>query len=142
MMKVVTDYPPNIEFIRQHFELDGNEIFTYGDTVYSPTGPISVWLIAHEKVHCRQQGADPDGWWQRYVDDIQFRFEQELQAHRAEYKCVIKHIKDINVRRKLLYAISRRLSSPLYGSLVSHQEALMLIANAKRKIPLVNPKTS
>jgi len=39
-MKVVQDYPPNIEKIRAAFKLHRGVIFTYGDTIFAPHGGV------------------------------------------------------------------------------------------------------
>jgi len=43
--------------------------------------------IANESVHCNHQKllSGPDAWWQRSIDDPQFRLIEELPAYRAVY---------------------------------------------------------
>jgi hypothetical protein len=114
--------PPNIIEIAAHFPLSGDEIFTYGDTIYTPA-QLSRSLVAHEKVHIKQQlGMGPEAWWDRYLEDPQFRLEQELEAHRAEYKAGGK-----------LSEIAERLASPLYGGLVSEDEAREMICSKQKR---------
>ncbi len=109
-------FPPNIDEIRARFPLTGHEIFTYGNKVYSFT-KLSKSLVEHEKVHVRQQLAmGPEVWWQRYFDDEEFRFQQELEAHQAEWRAG----GDLN-------AIAERLASPLYGNLTGPIRARELI---------------
>ena len=128
-MKLVADFPPNIELIRQHFALSGNEIFTYGDTVYNPTGEqLPPWLKAHEAVHIKQQqDVDPGVWWDRYLRDPGFRLEMELPAHQVEYAIFYRHCSVRNVRRAYLKTMARRLSGPIYGHMIGYAEAMKKI---------------
>ena len=124
--------PPIIEKIKGRFpDLTGNEIFAYDNVIYNPSrGALPPWLIEHEKVHFKQQGNDPDGWWDRYLVDDEFRFAMELQAHRVEYRVFCKHHKDRNHRAMYLLALSRRLASDMYGNITTVRHARKMI---KRK---------
>jgi len=53
--------------------------------------------------------------------DPEFRFQEELAAHRAEYR-TLKRISN-GLAKKHLHFIASRLSSPLYGSVVTLQQA-------------------
>lgn len=127
-MHISTDRPPNYDAIAEKVDLSGKEIFCYGDTIYNP-GEFSLTepLIEHEKVHSVQQGDNPDGWWDRYLTDKQFRFLQELEAHRKEYHVARKLVKNREFHKRYLEEIVRRLSGPLYGNVVSRKEARKLI---------------
>ena len=79
-------FPPNVNQIEERFSVGTGTIFTYAPSVYVPSGrPLTGSLIAHERVHIGQQGDDPAAWWDRYLDDVEFRLEQEVEAHRAEW---------------------------------------------------------
>ncbi len=131
-IKIVNVYPPNIEQIRAAFPLQGGELFAYGDTIYHPCDyPLSMWIIAHEEVHQRQQGTDVEGWWDKYINDPAFRLDQELEAHRAEYRAFCHTQLDRNYRVRYLAEIARRLASPMYGSLITATEARTEITMAK-----------
>jgi hypothetical protein len=125
-VKVIRDYPPNIEAIRQTFGAAAvqNAVFTYGDTVYIPNANITMpaHLETHEAVHIEQQGDDPAGWWDRYLDDPQFRLDQELEAYRAQYQYLIKHASRPS-RRLVLARISKDLGGRLYGNIITPAEA-------------------
>ena len=93
-----------------------NTIYAYAPNVYIPSGKsLSVPLIAHESVHIRQQGDDPEAWWNKYLMYEEFRFEQELEAHIAEYKAFCRLHSDRNRQIAGLEQIARRLIGPLYG---------------------------
>lgn len=131
-MKIVTARPPNFDKVAAAFKDAARPgvIFCYGDTIYNPSGnKLSDSLIAHENVHSARQGKDPDGWWGRYIADPQFRFIEELLAHRVEYAVASRGMTR-NQRRQCLRPIARRLSSSLYGGLVSPDQAKLLILHA------------
>ena len=123
-MKVVQSLPPNFEDIIKAFPSAKSKdvIFTYGDTVYVPNGgQLSPALLAHESVHSERQGSKPDKWWEKYLENAVFRFGEELIAHETEYLEYAQYGR--NARRKALSVIALRLSSPLYGSLITFNEA-------------------
>lgn len=130
-MKIVKDYPPNIAAIREKFDLRGkNVVFTYGDKLYVPSGAgIPDNLMKHEETHTKQQGKDVEGWWDRYLVDNQFRLEQEVEAYQAQYKYVVENGASRQVKRDFLQYIARDLSGPIYGHVVSFEQAKQLITN-------------
>jgi hypothetical protein len=123
-MKLVNDFPPNMEELKKTFLLSGREIFAYGDTVYNPGGfDIPAWLMAHEEVHQKQQGDNVEGWWARYLIDVEFRYQMELEAHQREYESYCYHNKDRNAQTRYRSHVAKKLAAPLYGSMVSVSEA-------------------
>jgi hypothetical protein len=129
-LKIVVSKPPNWDELNAVFNLEAKRglLFTYGDTVFNPDGvAISPAIMAHEEVHKDQQGNDIEGWWQRYIVDINFRLNQELEAHRREWKVYKQMVKDRNYRSAYLSYISSRLASSLYGNVVTSKDAKQLI---------------
>ncbi len=125
-MNIVRGTPPNFREIVAVFPAAKREgvIFTWGDTVYVNGVPeLNPQLKAHEAIHKQQQErmGGPQQWWDRYLIDPPFRLEEELAAHRAEYR-TLKHI-DRNQAARALDFIAERLSSPLYGGMISKQDA-------------------
>ena len=132
MTQVIQAYPPNIADIREKFPLTGMEIFCYGDIIYNPCGkPLPRSLMVHEQVHQEQQAGDPASWWVRYLRDPEWRLEQELEAHRAEYADFCRSHTDRNFRARYLHDISHRLASPMYGKLITPSAAARLIRRAR-----------
>jgi hypothetical protein len=137
-MQVVRARPPLFAEIDAVFKIAGKPvIFAFGDAIYNPHGvAITPEILAHEAVHGRRQreGADGvEGWWRRYLRDPAFRLAEELPAHRAEYAEFCANNRDgaaRNGRRLALHHIAARLASPLYGRLVSYDEARRLIKAA------------
>jgi hypothetical protein len=131
-MKIVFEYPPNIEDIKKKFVLRPTVIFTYGDTIYNPgRGIITKDLMVHEETHQRQQGIDPAGWWMLYLNDPQFRLSQEVEAYQNQYQYFIKYNHGRNEIFLFVLKIARDLSSSLYGNVVEYHEAVKLIKNEK-----------
>lgn len=133
-MEVVRDYPPNYEAIAARFPVIRGKpiLFAWGDRIYNPRGGIvSSALQAHEAVHGRRQGADIEGWWERYLEDDRFRFEEELAAHRAEYEYLIQEgAGNRQARRSAMRIVARRLASPMYGRLATRSEIETLLKGA------------
>jgi len=126
-VNVVRGTPPNYAAIVAVFPAAQREgvIFTYGDTVYVNGNPnIPPQLKAHEAVHIDQQNqyfGGPAAWWDNYLTNPAFRLEQELVAHRAEYR-TLKHLNREQAARSLHF-IAARLASPLYGGMIGIREA-------------------
>ena len=126
-MEIVFDFPPNIEELRKHFDLKESIVFTYGNKLYNPGhGNIDEHLMKHEQTHSRQQVEDPAGWWEKYIADPKFRVSQELEAYRNQYRSFAVG-KDRNKTFLFLHRIAKDLSSGIYGSVLSYQEAIKLI---------------
>lgn len=128
-MKVLKAYPPNYPQMTRHFpQIKGKPgiLFAYGDTIYNPSNvPLQPWIIAHEEVHGLRQVSDTLAWWDKYLVDAKFRYDEELLAHREEYRVFVERMGD--PQGYYLDLVAKRLSSQLYGSIVSYDEA-------KRKI--------
>lgn len=131
-MRIVDAYPPNFDAIVAVFPraVRHGVIFTYGGNIFAPGGAdLSQWIIAHEQVHSLRQGADPEGWWKQYLADGSFRFEEELFAHRMEWRtwlgCGI--LRNRHDKRFMMKQIAGRLYGALYGNMCSLQRAKDLI---------------
>lgn len=130
-MTVVKAFPPNYAEIRERLNPPPRTVFAYGGTIYSPGGTnLPADLLAHEMTHFAQQARSggPEAWWRRYIDDPEFRLVQEVEAYRAQYKFVSSMARPY--RRKLLAHICASLASPMYGRLVTKEQARTLIAGA------------
>lgn len=91
-------------------------IFAFGDTIYNPSGiNIPPALLAHEEVHGKRQKATVEQWWESYLTDPEFRYNEELHAHAAEFKVQLRSTPDRNDRAKLMMATAQRLLAPLYN---------------------------
>lgn len=128
-MNVVKAYPPNIDKVMKAFPINKNTVFTYGDTIYAPGVEFSLPndLVVHEETHMRQQGDNPEAWWDKYISDVQFRYSQEVEAYRNQYRAYCKVVKDRNRRFSFLVTIARDLSGPLYGRIIDFYQATQMI---------------
>jgi hypothetical protein len=128
-MKILIKNPPNIEYIRKFLTPPKGVIFTYGDTIYNPdNGEVTGDIMDHEAVHSLQQvKLGPEKWWDKYLNDKEFRFEQELQAYQVQYRHATQIIKDPNQQNRFLMKLASHLSSAAYGNLVGFDEARRMI---------------
>lgn len=129
--------PPNAEAIEKVFPgvTSGEQpiFFCYGRVIYNPSGAdIPLQIIAHEAVHSLQQKVcgvnDPiNAWWDDYLSSALFRYEQELEAHQAEYQ-FFRTLNNRHFSRQYLTGIAERLAGPLYGNMTTRLKAKRLIA--------------
>ena len=65
-------------------------------------------------------------WWDKYLDDPQFRLEQEIEAYQNQYQYAKEHYPR-NKRKFTLKETAKALSGKMYGNLVTFEEAKDLI---------------
>ena len=128
-MEIVSDFPPIYDEITSMFTIaKRGVIFAWGDKIYNPDNVyIPPQLIAHERVHGRRQGSDIHGWWRRYLDEKEFRLNEEILAHIAEMKYLLGPNPNRQMRRQNLRLIAKRLSNPLYRYHISRAQAQVLL---------------
>lgn len=135
-MKILKAFPPNYAALAEHFPIKGRQgiLYAWGDRLYNPSGiKLLPWLMAHEQTHmdrqlghylCHIAGYTPvENWWIRYVQNPKFRLNEEILAHRAEWQSFLQHTENKAQQQQYLNQIAARLSSPLYGSLLTLSEA-------------------
>lgn len=125
-MKIIKTRPPNFNEIIKVFPMAAGRgvIFAYGDTIYAPFIEVTPELIAHENVHGhRQLKMGVEEWWKRYLEDIPFRYEEELPAHRAEFRHLCSMSGNEKWRRMHLDMVAMKLAAPLYGRMVNLKQA-------------------
>lgn len=119
---------PNLNLLKTTFNVDKKYvIIAYGDTIYCPENGMSKDLLQHELTHCERQGFNKQSaerWWQKYMEDEDFRLQEELIAYRNQYKFCEKVYKDRNKRAKILWALAKELSSDLYGNIINFSDSL------------------
>lgn len=126
---------PIFSWLKKTFPIDEKiTLLTYGDAIYVPfDGALTPDLRIHELNHCRQQGfnqADASNWWEKYLNEPEFRYSQELEAYREQYKFLKQHIKDRNKLFKELHRLAVDLSGPAYGKIVNYMVAIQEIRKA------------
>ena len=131
---IIRGRPPNFERIAKVFPAARGKgvIFSYGDKIYLPDGgTLPHTLLAHEAKHGERQGTTKESieaWWDQYLTDPQFRFLEELEAHRAEYAAYRPGRHGMS-RAELLHVTANRMSGDLYHNMCSYADAVALIKN-------------
>src|SRR3990167_676952 len=128
-MKFSNECPPIFGRLEKAFgvEWGGDLVIAYDGTIYH-TNQLDTSVIVHESVHLKRQGKNSDAWYESYIRDPKFRFGEELLAYREQYSFLKEITRDRNELARRWYRLAKDLSSAMYGSVISHQEALKLIA--------------
>ena len=134
MMRIVFERPPMFDEIDAKFRIAGKPIlFSWGELLYNPMRiSVPAHLIVHEEMHGWRQGqcVSIEAWWKRYIDSPSFRLEEEILAHQAEYRSLLRRGGNRNARRRHLKQTARRLAAPLYGRMISPSRAQALLREA------------
>lgn len=134
MSQVLYEYPPNYKQITAAIPAVAKNkaiVFVYAPNIYSPAGiELRPDLLVHEEVHVKRQGSDPDAWWEQYLVDKDFRLREELIAYQAQYKYMLEHY-DRSKRRAITASIAKDLSGPMYGGIITKEQAIRLIKNGE-----------
>lgn len=127
--EIVIAYPPVYERCIAAFGADpivGKPvIWSWGSTIYNPMNiAIPHELLRHEAVHGERQGAGEtiNSWWDKYLTSPQFRYDEELVAHRAEWMDYIRY-RPGKDNTAMLNKIAERLASALYGGCCTQAQA-------------------
>lgn len=136
MTEIINEYPPNIGRIRQFLTPPKGAVFAYNKKIYNPDN-IDIWpdLEEHEEVHFKQQGNDSDFWWERYLQDPQFRLEQEVEAYSRQLNFFKEKGANNKELKNLLYEFANALTT-MYNLDIDYQTAenkIRKYASTKRK---------
>lgn len=128
-MRIEHTPPPNYDEIKRRLNVnfDDGLVFTYGDTIYTKRTDLLPDVIIHEQVHIKQQALSPSVWWNMYLNDWTFRYTQELEAYREQAKFIKKYILDRNARYKCISEVAQDFASPIYGPIISYDDAIKLL---------------
>lgn len=114
---------PLLERFRQIMDIDDKTIFAYGDTIYT-NYEMHEDVYQHELKHLERQGIiGVDKFVEQYLYSPSFRLEEEVIAYRHQ----LKSIKDRGLRHAVRLDCAENLSSGMYGSLITREEALKLL---------------
>lgn len=138
-MKVVVGYPPNIDLIEKTFPdvRSFPAVACYGDTIYDFQGVgVPDHLEFHEARHSKRQAeVGVDEWWRRFLTDVDFRIEEEVDAYGAQVAFIRKHrSRDKGAHALMTY--SKALAGPIYGNCISNDEARSRILASSKKFNL------
>ncbi len=129
LQPVVNDWPPNINEIRAVLPVTERNIFAYDGKIFNPGGgKLPIELHAHEAVHFKQQAeVGVEAWWVRFLAEPDFRLSQEIPAHKEEHRVYCNHNRDRNDQARHLRALGKRLAAPMYGGIITINEAMKAI---------------
>lgn len=128
-IKITNEIPAIYERLREKFGVDWDSgvIIACFPLVHCKVA-LSADKIVHESVHLlEQEKMGVEIWWDLFLSDQGFRLEQEVMAYRREAAFIRKNIKDRNVVAKFVHSMAATLSSPMYGSICSYQEAMIML---------------
>lgn len=130
-MKISHEKPPIYDTLAEAFGISWDEgiVITYGDTLHTKEGNnITNDLVAHEKTHTRQQYLRGIGqWWHEYISDPEFRLRQEIEAYQNQWNFLKQNENDREKLFRKKIRMAQHLSGPIYGNLLTHNEALKAI---------------
>lgn len=110
---------PLLQEYKKHFTITKDTVFALTPYIYT-NHKLTPDLLIHEQIHLKQQEKlGVDEWVNRYIDDLEFRIEQEVEAYRNQ----INSIKDRNAKERMKIWASETLSSKLYGNIINYQIA-------------------
>lgn len=140
-MKIIKARPPNFDRIVSAFPAvlkASGVVFCYGEVVYSPSSEtLPEAILCHERVHSDRMlelPGGPEEWWDKYLSDQGFRFEEELLAHVIEYEFLAKLSPSRTNRRLFLKHVSEKLSSEIYGPMCNKAQAKAAIKQLLEEI--------
>jgi hypothetical protein len=125
-MEVYYDKQSNFPLLAEYaklFDITDRTIFAYNNIIYS-NYLLPKDLIVHEQTHFKQQEKyGLDNWVTKYLTDTKFRLDMEVEAYKAQ----LASIGDREIRNKIRIESVHNLSSPLYGGIISKEEARILL---------------
>ena len=144
LQNVKAEWPPNIEKIKFHMGAEYTRqiedfsvavpVFTFYPYIYVPTGhELPYDLVAHETTHLRQQEhMTPEVWWDKWLNDTNFRIEQEVEAYANQLHAF--DAAPARIRRHMKEQLAADLSSAAYGSVIELAVAESRIRHAVKSI--------
>lgn len=131
--KLSNDFPPNLELLQQHFPYIKDHqgwYVTVGGIIYNPFNLVMTPdYVAHELVHVYQQHSHeggPDAYLKKYIEDMDFRLEVETVAYGYQLQYIRKH-EGYQAAQRRLIMLARHMASPLYGPMVTYENAARAI---------------
>lgn len=141
-MQIKNTFPPNWNEIKKVFPKaeEQQAVFTFGETLHNPfKAEITRDLEIHEAVHSKQQGKDPQEWWDRYCKEPEFRVEEETIAYGTQ----LYYLKNTKVKDRYLPSrviewyidkIAQTLSGKLYGECITYNKAKTRLRHFIREV--------
>ena len=102
-------------------------IIAYYPNIYCKYALDDLKLV-HENTHLEQQRLyGVEAWWERYLEDPNFRTLQEAEAYKNEADFAKKIMRDRNKLARYIDRIAKDLSSSIYGNIVTYSQARDLL---------------
>jgi hypothetical protein len=112
-----------MEEYKKHFDITQHTVFAYDGDIYT-NSVLPYFLIVHEEKHLEQQNKYClDVWVNRYINDIDFRLQMEVEAYQAQ----LNSVKDKQKRDRMRFICAKEISSSLYGNIISLEDALKIL---------------
>lgn len=132
-LNISTEKPANYAKIQAAFGnvWERGVIITYGDTVHTARGGMSLDLQEHERVHVAQQAEYPggkDAWWDRFIADKEFRLSQEIPAYKKQVQYIKQNVGNRRKRDTMIPFIYSSMCSNYAGMVSSPEEAERLLS--------------
>lgn len=124
-IEIKIGYPPNYQEIKNAFSLGKTKgiIFSYFPYIYNPDNiTIPDDFLYHEQIHLDiQKEIGAKKWWDKYLSDESFRYEQELLAYgkQHQYSKNIFKRKEVDDRLDFFASV---LSDGVYGKNKTYHE--------------------
>lgn len=136
-MKIIEEYPPNFGIIDLVFPHNKEHcpIFCFGNVIYNPYKvTITKDLEVHEEAHSKRQGNNPNEWWMRYLENKEFRLQEEIIAYGVQLAFINSLGIPAKIRQWKEEKLAEGLSSNLYNLGISYGEAKSKIRNYAKNI--------
>src|SRR5260221_4073121 len=133
--EIVVDYPPNFKELSKRFAINPKAIYAWSPKIYNPAKRfVSTDLIEHEKVHITRQDAmgGPQFWWEKYLDDAEFRLDEEARAYGRQFSYSCTQNRDRNFQFRFLLGLANTLAGPMYGNITTTERAVELIKSMSK----------
>lgn len=127
--KLSNQIPPIYFKLKKAFGVQFKDIIiAYDDTIYC-ADDLPNHSIAHELIHLEQQERmGVEKWWDEYLASPKFRLSQEIPAYQAEVRYMFNNKEETyEYRIKWRNHMARMLSGPMYGNIISYEDAIGLL---------------
>lgn len=114
---------PLLKLYSDIFPINDMTIFAFDNTIYT-NYQLTADLYVHECTHIAQQNKIG---LQEWLYDFLYEPERRLQIELEAYRKQLASIKDGNHRLKVRIQSAKTISSPLYGNIISYDEAYNIL---------------
>ena len=123
------EIPPIYQQLHDKFGVkwDDGIIIAYDGKIHCSM-EVTPQKIIHEMKHLeRQQEMGNEAWWNLYLENDQFRKDEEARAYLAETNFIKKNINNREIRFFAITDIAKSFASDVYGEIISLKDALKIL---------------